>query len=88
MANLTSMTIPDLSDEPHHPPCSFNFPKRAYGQKVTTSCNFKHHWFVSWPFLHYDEAQDVVFCHTCVKAFHTRRIKTSHNAATAFVSVH
>ncbi len=36
----------------------------------------------------FSEAQDVVFCHTCVKAFRTKRMNTSHNAAAAFVSTH
>ena len=38
--------------------------------------------------LHYDEGQDVMFCHTCVTAFKLGRIKSSKNAATAFVSVY
>eukprot|EP00731_Ephydatia_muelleri_P027422 Em0019g295a len=36
--------------------------------------------------LHYNEGQDVMFCHTCVTAFKLGRIKTSKNAATAFVT--
>ncbi|KAL5474965.1 hypothetical protein EMCRGX_G027003 [Ephydatia muelleri] len=36
--------------------------------------------------LHYDEGQDVMFCHTCVTAFKLGRIKSSKNAATAFVT--
>ncbi len=87
-SRLASSGVPDLPDKPHHPSCSFNFPKRVYGLKAMTSCSFKHHWFKSWPFLHYNEAQDVVFCHTCVKAFRTKRMKTSHNAVAAFVSTH
>jgi hypothetical protein len=27
------------------------------------------HWFSLWPFLHYNEAKDVVYCDTCIKAF-------------------
>lgn len=33
-------------------------------------------------FLHYAEAQDVVFCHTCVIAIRQKKILLSHNAAT------
>ena len=51
------------------------------------ACTFQSSWFKSWPFLHYDEAQDVIFCHTGVKAFSLKRMITSHNAATAFVYV-
>ena len=42
----------------------------------------------TWPFLHYDEGQDVMFCHTCVTAFKLGRIKSSKNATTAFVSLY
>eukprot|EP00731_Ephydatia_muelleri_P024881 Em0016g1152a len=38
--------------------------------------------------LHYDEGQDVMFCHTCVTAFKLGRIKSSKNAATAFSKSH
>jgi len=77
--------LPDLPAEPHQP-SSFNFPKRCFGQKKPVYCSFQRQWFVNWPFLHYDEAQDVVFCHTCVTAFKLNKIKSSHNAAAAFVS--
>ena len=51
-------------------------------------CSAKSQWFDTWPFLHYDEGQDVMFCHTCVTAFKLGRIKSSKNAATAFVSLY
>lgn len=57
------------------------FPKHTFGH--TKPYNAHYNWFQSWPFLHYDESQDVVFCHTCVKA---DELDTSKNAADAFVS--
>ena len=39
-----------------------------------------------WQFLHYDEAQDVTYCHVCIKAFVLGIIKSNHNASPAFVS--
>ena len=84
---LLSMSIPSLTDEPHHPK-SFAFPKRSFGMTKPVFCSAKSQWFDTWPFLHYDEGQDVMFCHTCVTAFKLGRIKSSINAATAFVSLY
>ncbi|KAL5487102.1 hypothetical protein EMCRGX_G019661 [Ephydatia muelleri] len=78
-------SIPSLPDEPHHPK-SFAFPKRSFGKTKPVFCSAKSQWFDTWPFLHYDEGQDVMFCHTCVTAFKLGRIKSSKNAATAFVT--
>ena len=72
----SSSNVPELPETPHQP-LSFGFPKRYYGKKSTVACTFQSSWFKSWPFLHYDEAQDVVFCHTCVKAFSLKRMITS-----------
>ena len=75
----SSSNVPELPETPHQPRAlSFRFPKRYYGKKSTVACTFQSGWFKSWPFLHYDEAQDVVFCHTCVKAFSLKRMITSH----------
>ena len=84
---LLSMSIPSLPDEPHHPK-SFAFPKRSFGMTKPVFCSAKSQWFDTWPFLHYDEGQDVMFCHTCVTAFKLGRIKSSKNVATAFVSLY
>ena len=80
-------SFPSLPDKPHHPGRSFSFPKRSFGKAKPVLCSAQSQWFDTWPFLHYDESQDVVFCHTCVKAFELGRMKTSNNAADAFVSV-
>ena len=79
-------SLPSLTDEPHHPKPGYVFPKRAFGKTKPVMCAAQSQWFNSWPFLHYDEGQDVVFCHTCVTAFKLDRIKSSNNAANAFVS--
>ena len=79
-------SLPTLPDEPHHPTSRFVFPKRTFGHTKPVKCSAHCNRFQSWPFLHYDESQDVVFCHTCVKAFELDRMKTSKNAENAFVS--
>ena len=48
--------------------------------------SFQGSWFKQWPFLHYDEAEDSVYCHTCCMAFKLRRMKTTR-ADPAFISV-
>lgn len=78
--------LPDLPEDPYHPPAQFKYPKRAFGKAKPVYCSAQRQWFQSWPFLHYDEAKDAVFCHTCVKAFTLKRIRTSHNSSSAFVS--
>ena len=72
--------LPSLLDEPHHP-TDFPFPKRTFGKSKPVLCSAQSQWFHTWPFLHYDEAQDVVFCHHCVTAVKLDRIKASNNAA-------
>ena len=52
---------------PHHSK-DFAFPKRTFGKSKPVLCFAHSQWFGTWPFLHYDEGQDVVFCHTCVTA--------------------
>ena len=79
--------LPSLPDEPHHPGRNFIFPKKSFGKSKPVLCSAQSQWFDTWPFLHYDEGQDVVFCHTCVKAFELNRMKSSNNAANAFVSI-
>ena len=73
-------SIPSLPDEPHHPK-SFAFPKRSFGKTKPVFCSAKSQWFDTWPFLHYDEGQDVMFCHTCVTAFKLGRIKSSKSGS-------
>ena len=84
--NSKKKSLPTLPDEPHHPTNGFMFPKRTFGHTKPVKCSTHCNWFQSWPFLYYDESQDVVFCHTCVKAFELDRMKTSKNAENAFVS--
>jgi len=80
IANVT-----DVPEKPHQPKC-FRFPKRSFGQKTVVHRSFQLHWFTEWPFLHYNEASDVVFCHTCLMARKLNLVKSS-SADAAFVSM-
>ena len=67
-------------------PQLFNFPKRSFESKKVEKRSFQPSCFTRWPFLHYDESTDAVFCRTCLMAFKLKRMKTSMRADPAFVS--
>ena len=45
-------------------------------------------WFAKWPWLHYDTAQDLAFCHTCVIAVASGKLalSTGNIKDSAFIS--
>ena len=57
-------TAQDIPDKPHQPSANYKFPKRTFGQKKPVSRAFQSAWFSQWPFLRYNEANDVAYCHT------------------------
>lgn len=60
----SSLTVPPAP----HQPASFKFPKKAFGKSKVVERAFQASWFLRWKWLHYDEANDLVFCHPCMKA--------------------
>ena len=75
----------DIPPVPHHPNELFKFPMRSFGKAKIVERSFQPTWFVKWPFLHYDEVADHVFCHTCMKAFKEKKMKSTKKADPAFV---
>ena len=71
----------DVGENPHQP-LNFNYPKQAFGKKNVVYRSFQPRWFSQW---HYDEAKDVVYCHTCLRGFKLKRMRTN-SADPAFVS--
>ena len=69
-----------------HQPLNFSFPMRQFGSRNVNRC-FQPIWFSKWPFLHYDESRDLVFCHVCMKADQTSHKIRGSNADAAFVSL-
>ena len=69
------MKYPDISAKPHQQ-VRFAFPKGDYGKQVVVRRCCQLAWFERWPWLHYREDDDCVFCHTCVKAFKELKIPT------------
>ena len=84
--NIRVESLPNLPDAPHHPK-DFIFPKRSFGVSKQVLCSVQSSWFVSWPFLHYNEGLDVVYCHICITALKLNLIKSSKNFSDAFVSI-
>jgi hypothetical protein len=74
----------DVPDQPHQP-LTFSFPKRSFGKTAPVFRSFQPSWFSQWPFLHYDETNDVAYCHTCLMEFKMKRMRTN-TADPAFVS--
>ena len=80
----TETSVVDLQRKPHQP-VNFNFPKRSFGKTKVVKRSFQGSWFKQWPFLHYDEAEDSVYCQTCSLAFMSKKVNTSRSDP-AFVS--
>ena len=68
-AGASVIVVDPPTSKPHHPDLTFKFPKRSFGKKKPVYRSFQSAWFVQWPFLHYDQSKDPVYCHTCALAF-------------------
>ena len=66
-SELATTDLPERS----HP--DFIFPKRSFGKKIVIPGSYQHSWFSKWPFLHYNEAEDTVICHSCMKMFKEKK---------------
>ena len=86
MAMSTKDSIEDVPEAPHQPGQDFKFPKRSFGQKTVVHRSFQSSWFSRWPFLHYKESTDTVFCHVCLHFFKERTARLSTKADQSFVS--
>ena len=82
----SSKAIESAENSKHQPGPEFKFPKRSFGKKDIVHRLFQHSWFLKWPFLHYNEASDAVYCHTCPTMFRREKNLTTTKADPAFVS--
>ena len=71
----SSQSFLSLPDTPYHPPSSIQFPQRKFGKKQIAKRSFQLSWFTKWKWLHYDEGDDVVYCHLCVTALIRKTVK-------------
>lgn len=75
------LSLPDIGESPNQPSqFKFKFPKRNFGKTKVVTRTFQASWFGKWAWLHYDEARDLAFCHTCIQAVKTGKMKVSGNA--------
>ncbi len=86
MAASCFIVLEDVLDAPHQPKAKYRFLKHSFGEKSVVHHSFQHSWFAKWPFLHYKETIDVVYCHTCLKMFKEKKAKTSTKSDQALVS--
>ena len=76
--------LPEIGDELHQP--NISFPKREFGKTNIVKRSFQWQWFSKWKWLHYDIERDLAFCHTCVEAVKTGKVKSLGTGDLAFVS--
>ena len=85
VATSPSESLPNVGEKLNQPK-RFLFPKREYGKKTIVKRAFQQQWFHHWPWIHYDEVNDVAFCHTCVAAARSRKLKNvSSNGDLTFI---
>lgn len=61
----------NIPEKPCQPDSSYDFPVNKLGRK------FMSEWFKKWRWLHYDCANDLAFCHTCVRILQLGLYRTS-----------
>ena len=82
MASLPSTScIPDRGDTP-----DLSFPKRDYGKKTVVKRSFQYQWFSRWKWIHYDIDSDKAYCHTCIRAVKTKKLRDIGTGELAFIS--
>ena len=78
--NEKQLSLPEIGESANQPASSYNFPKRSFGKTKVVYRAFQRSWFNKWKWLHYDSNKDLCFCHTCVFALKTGKIKFFGNA--------
>ena len=78
----------DIPECPHERDTGYKFPKCSLGKKTVVNRSFQHSWFLKGLFLHYNELNDIVYCHTCLCMFKEKKARSSTKADQAFISVY
>ena len=79
------LNVPNISEKPNQPPNSFNFPTRKFGKTNVLGRKFQSKWFILYPWLHYDETNDQVFCNTCIQAYNQGHLNSCNNMEATFM---
>ena len=61
--------LPKIGDKPYQPNISFK--KREFSGFKR---NFQYKWFADFPWIHYNELEDIAYCFHCVKCIKFDRI--------------
>ena len=69
------LTTPIVGGTPNQPSASFKFPWSKFGKKERS---LQPHWLLKWKWLHYNEAEERAYCHTCVRAYQGNHFSTTH----------
>ena len=57
---VSARSIDNIGDKPNQPVT----PKRKFSQTKPVFRSVQSAWFRKWPWLHYDQTEDKMFCHT------------------------
>ena len=72
-------SLPEIGEKPHQPDISFKKSVIA-----GTSRNFHYKWFSEFNCLHFNEAEDKVYCFGCIKCIKENLSKKNFSKAKAF----
>ena len=72
------LSLPDVGETPNQPR-HHDFSERSFGKTKVVTRTFQPSWFNKWKWLHYSTPGDLAFCHTCVTAIKTGRMKVTGN---------
>ena len=81
----SSLKPSPVSEKPNQPPNSFNFPTHKFGKTTVVGRKFQSKCFILHPWLHYDETNDQVFCHTCIQAYNQGHLNSCNNIEATFM---
>lgn len=70
--SIMDIQVPPVPNQPK----TFRFPPRTFGVKKPEQRSFQSSWFDSRPWLHYDEAKDLAFCHLCMLAYRDGKLRS------------
>ena len=79
----TVKKLPILSFLPHQP--DINYPYTMFGKTPKDKRQFQFSWFKRWPWLNYNEDEDSVYCHTCIKAIETHSLSVGMKIEDSFI---
>ena len=80
MFNPSVMDIPPVPNQPK----TYKFPQRCFGKTNPVKRSFQASWFSNRTWLHYDEANDLAFCHICSVAYKDGKLN-NHTLDKAFI---